>query len=101
MTRGTRFCTEVALAAVSGIFFLLTVLWEDWIEIMCRGGWGGLSCQFVVSPEEPWSGVMKQRHVHGATRWNPYLEEAAPRLVERTGATRSVTSTAGMSDLSG
>lgn len=34
MIRRTRFRIEAALAVVSGILFLLTVLWEDWIEIM-------------------------------------------------------------------
>ena len=34
MTRRTRFRIEAALAAISGIFFLLTVFWEDWIEII-------------------------------------------------------------------
>lgn len=34
MTRRTRVWIEATLAALSGIFFLLTVLWEDWIEIV-------------------------------------------------------------------
>jgi hypothetical protein len=34
MNRRIRFWTEAALAALSGVFFLLTVLWRDWIEIV-------------------------------------------------------------------
>lgn len=34
MSRRTRFWIEVTLATLSGIFFLMTVLWRDWIEII-------------------------------------------------------------------
>ena len=29
-----RFWAETALAGFSGVFFLLTLLWKDWIEII-------------------------------------------------------------------
>jgi hypothetical protein len=29
-----RFWVETALATFSGVFFLLTLLWKDWIEII-------------------------------------------------------------------
>jgi hypothetical protein len=29
-----RFWVEAALATFSGVFFLLTLLWKDWIEII-------------------------------------------------------------------
>lgn len=29
-----RFWVEAALATFSGVFFLLTLLWKDWIEIV-------------------------------------------------------------------
>lgn len=34
MSRKTRFWIEAVLASLSALFFLLTILWEDWIEII-------------------------------------------------------------------
>ena len=34
MTRKTRFWIEVTLAGTSAIFFLLTILWKDWVEVI-------------------------------------------------------------------
>jgi hypothetical protein len=32
--RKKRFWIEAILAGASGVFFLLTVLWDDWIEVV-------------------------------------------------------------------
>ena len=34
MSTRVRFWIEITLAAIASVFFILTVVWEDWIEII-------------------------------------------------------------------